>query len=123
MVQDSVGKAGDISWMPKRRRLAVMVNRYRWENGGADSERVRSALTVDGVMQVRARGISPVKKDQVYELLAILFEPGADGAGTLSFALAGGGEIAAQVECLDVALADLTRPWTANAGHPPRHSE
>ena len=32
LVQDAVGKAGDIAWMPRKRRLVVLVNRFRWED-------------------------------------------------------------------------------------------
>ena len=49
-------------------------------------------------------------------LLALVFEPGEDGAGTLRLILAGDGEIALEVECLDVTLADVTRPYSPAAG-------
>ena len=56
------------------------------------------------------------------ELLAIVFEPGEDGAGTLRLVLAGDGEIALDVECLDVRLTDVTRPYVAPSGRRPRHA-
>lgn len=127
LLQDAVGRTGDIGWLPRNRRLVLLVNRFRWENGvdGAEArpERVRSAVSVESVLRVRARGLDPRDKARVYDLLAILFEPGADGAGTLTLTLAGGAEIAADVECLDLALADLTRPWPAKAGKAPKHRE
>ena len=50
LVQDAVGKPGDVVWMARKRRLIVMLNRFRWEDS-ADAlqsrrpfERVRSAL-------------------------------------------------------------------------------
>ena len=127
LVQDAVGKAGDIAWMPRKRRLVVLVNRFRWEDSAEAEqarrpfERVRSALTVESVLKVRARGIDPAGKDQVYELLALLFEPSEDGAGTLTLTLAGNAEVSVKVECLEVTLADLTRPWAAKAGKAPEH--
>jgi hypothetical protein len=29
-LQDAVGKLKDFAWLPKQRRFAAMVNRYRW---------------------------------------------------------------------------------------------
>jgi hypothetical protein len=129
LLQDAVGKAGDIAWMPRKRRLVVLLNRFRWEDS-ADAEkakrpfeRVRSAVTVESVLKVRGRGINPSDKDQVFELLAILFSPVQGCAGTLTLTLAGGGEIALEVECLELALADLSRPWQAKANHAPEHGD
>ena len=124
LLQDAVGKAGDISWLPRKRRLAVLLNRFRWETDTpADHQRVRSLVTVESVLQVRARGLSPGDREQVYELLAVRFAPSADGGGTVSLTLAGGAEIAAEVECLELALADLTQPWAAHAPAPPSHGD
>jgi hypothetical protein len=127
LVQDAVGKASDIAWMPKKRRLVMLVNRFRWEDcadaeqASRPFERVRSAVTMESVLKVRARGIVPAGKDQVYDLLAILFEPSEGCAGVLTLMLAGAAEIAVEVECLDIALADLTRPWAAKASAAPEH--
>jgi hypothetical protein len=129
LVQDSVGKAGDIAWMPRKRRLVVLVNRFRWEDSaGAEQarrpfERVRSAVTVESVLKVRARGVGPTDHDQVFDLLAIAFEPAEGCAGTLTLTLAGGAEVAVEVECLELTLADLTRPWAAKAGKAPGHGD
>ena len=129
LVQDAVGKAGDIAWMPRKRRLVMLVNRFRWEDSDDAEqahrpfERVRSAVTVEGVLTVRARGVSPADRDQVFDLLAIVFEPAEGCAGTLTWTLAGGAEIAVEVECLDLTLADLTRPWKAKAAKAPGHED
>ena len=129
LVQDAVGKASDIAWMPRKRRLVVLVNRFRWEDSDDAEqahrpfERVRSAVTVEGVLKVRARGVSPADRDQVFDLLAIVFEPAEGCAGTLTLTLAGGAEFAVEVECLELTLADLTRPWAAKAGKAPGHGD
>lgn len=128
LVQDSIGKAGDISWMRKKRRLVILVNRFRWESldnapGGTSQpyERVLSGVTIESVLNVRARGLNPNDKTQVFDLLTIQFSPGEDGAGTVTLTLAGTGEISVEVECLDLALADLSQPWEAKASSPPTH--
>ena len=60
-------------------------------------------------------GVDPRDRDLVLSLLSLTFEPGEDGAGTLRLILAGDGEIALDVECLDVRLADVTRPYIARS--------
>jgi len=70
---------------------------------------------------VRARGLAPDDRETVYALLAIDFEPGEDGTGRLVLTVAGDGEIAAEVECLDVTLEDVSRPWIAPSGKAPGH--
>lgn len=126
LLQDAVGRAGDIAWHQKQRRLVMLVNRFRWEAGAeagpsGGGQRVRSAVSIESALAVRARGLDPRAKAQVYELLAILFEPSRDCAGTLTLTLAGGAEIQAEVECLELTLADLSRPWPARAKTPPAH--
>ena len=129
LVQDAVGKTGDVAWMPKKHRLVALVNRFRWEDS-ADAlqarrpfERVRSAVTLENVLKVRVRGIDPANRDQIFDLLAIVFEPSEGCAGTLTLALAGNAEVAVEVECLELTLADLTRPWAAKSNHAPGHGD
>ena len=124
LVQDAVGLSGEITWMPRRRRLVLLINRFRWEDredaerAGRAYERVRSALIFDSVLFVRASGLDPRDKDTVYSVLQIAFTPGEDGAGTIELALAGDGALAVEVECIDARLIDLTKPWEARAGAP-----
>lgn len=129
LVQDAVGKVAGIAWMPKRRRLALVLHRFRWEDReaaeaeGRPFERVQAAISVESVLSVRARGLDPQAPETVFAVLALSFEPGEDGAGRLVFRFAGDGDLAAEVECLDVTLADLTRPWAAPSGKAPAHGE
>ena len=119
LMQDAVGTVREISWMPRRRRFVVLVNRFRWEDQEAagrqkrPSERVRCALVVDGALKVRGRGIDPRDPETVFSMLAIAFEPGEDAAGTLTLQLAGDGDLALDVECIDLRLVDLTKSWVA----------
>ena len=116
-LQDAVGKIGDISYEPRARRLTLAFNRYRWEGGGG--ERVRAAVQVGSVLKVQARKLRRNAKDAVVELLSIDFEPGEAPGGALTFTFAGGGDLRAQVECLDVVLADVSAPWATP--RVPRH--
>ena len=108
-LQDAVGKIGDISYEPAARRLTLAFNRYRWEGKGG--ERVRSAIQLGSVLKVQARNLRRGAKDAVVELLNIAFEPGEAPGGAVVFTFAGGGDLRAEVECLDVVLADVSAPW------------
>ncbi|QHQ35351.1 DUF2948 family protein [Algicella marina] len=127
LLQDSVLETGDISWMPRRRRLALLCNRFRWEEkdraetAGRPFERVRSLLIIEDVQAVSSNGIDPKEKDTVLSILQATFEPGEDGTGKLVLTFAGDGQIVADVECLGVILKDVTRPYKAISGSLPSH--
>jgi hypothetical protein len=110
-MQDAVAKVGDIIFEPKARRLTVAFNRYRWEAGGGGGERVRSALQLAGVLSLQTRKIRRTPADAVVEILAMTFEPGEAPGGVLTLTCAGGGDLRATVECVDVLLADVSQPW------------
>lgn len=107
-LQDAVAKIGDINFEAKARRLTIAFNRFRWEAGG---ERVRSAVQIGGVLEVKARRLRREARQAVVELLALTFEPGEAPGGAVVFAFAGGGDLRVEVECIDAALADLSDPW------------
>ncbi len=110
-LQDSIGKIGDISFDARARRLTLALNRYRWEAGGKGGERVRAGLQVGGVLGVKSRRLRRDAKGAVIELLSITFEPGEAPGGAVVFTFAGGGDLRAEVECLDVVLADVSTAW------------
>lgn len=109
-LQDAVAKVGDISYETKARRLTIAFNRFRWEAGA--KQRVRSALQLGGVMALKARKIRRDRRDGVLELLAIGFEPGEAPGGVLTLTFAGGGDLRAEIECVDAVLADVSPPWS-----------
>lgn len=108
-LQDAVAKVGDIVFEAKARRLTIAFNRFRWEAGVR--QRVRSALQVGGVLALQTRKIRRERKDGVLELLAIGFEPTEAPGGVLTLSFAGGGDLRAEVECVDAVLADVSEPW------------
>lgn len=124
LVQDAVLPVSEMSWRPKDRRFALLVNRFRWEDEGRDrhgSERVQSLLVIDHVLRVASQGVNPHEKEMILALLSISFEPGEDGAGQLQLTLAGDGAIRLDVEALEVTLKDVTRPYRAPSGKAPDH--
>lgn len=120
-LQDAVARIGDIRWERTGRRLTIALNRFRWEAAEGEPERVRAAVQLGGVMAVRARNLRPDAPDAVVQLLAVTFAPGDPPGGVVTFAFADGADLAAEVECIDAAMSDLSAPWTTT--HAPEHDE
>jgi hypothetical protein len=120
LVQDAVFPITEMTFDRRRRRFAVLLNRYRWETPQA-RERVQAMLTVEGVLTARTMGIDRQARDTVLSVLSLDWTPGADGGGDLALILAGDGAVALRVEALDLALADVTRPYAAPSGKVPSH--
>jgi Protein of unknown function (DUF2948) len=127
LVQDAVLPVTELAFDPKRRRFALLLNRFRWEDraeaerAGRAFERVRSVLVVEDVLKVQSMGLDRAEKDLVLSLLSMDFASGEEGTGRLTLTLAGDGAIALDVEALEVRLEDVTRPYRAPSGKVPRH--
>lgn len=119
LVQDAVFSGAEMAWDRRRRRFAVLLNRFRWEDRRA-AERVRSVLAIEDVTGVASQGVKP-GDDVVLSLLTMDWEPGEDGTGALVLTLAGDGAIRVAVEALEVTLTDVTRPYVALSGKVPDH--
>jgi len=122
-LQDAVGRLREVVWLNRERRFAMLVNRFRWEETQGVGTRVQAALRFDCVTKVQSLKVKMGAPDAVVSLLAIVFTPkgGDDPGGLIDLTLAGGGAFRLTVECIDVELADLSRPWTALAT--PRHED
>jgi hypothetical protein len=125
LTQDAVFPGSEMTWDRKRRRFALLLNRFRWEDRGQRRapERVRSVLVIEDAMKVASQGVERGDADTVLSLLALDWEPGEDGTGRIVLTLAGDGAIAVDVEALEVTLKDVTKPYTAPSGQTPAHPE
>jgi hypothetical protein len=125
LVQDALLSADQIRYDRRRRRLALLLNRYCWEARPDMARdvpaRVRSLLVFGDVREVRAQGVRQHDPDAILSLLAIEHTPDEDTAATLTIRLAGDGALRVEVECIDVVLRDLSSPWPAAAGRAPAH--
>jgi hypothetical protein len=113
-VQDALVRMGDLSFDAKARRFTAMMNRFRWEAAANSGpyERVRAALSFDGVLGVKSRRVRPDAPDALASILSIGFIPDEEPpGGVVRLMLAGGGEIALDVECLDAVLVDMGATW------------
>lgn len=129
LLQDAVFPITEMSYVPKRRRFALLLNRFRWEDREAallakrGFERVQSVLVFEDVLSVKSQGIDRKEADTVLSLLSIQFTPGEDGTGRIEMILAGDGALSLQVEALDATLRDVSRPYLAPSGRVPTHKE
>ncbi|MBC6443226.1 MAG: DUF2948 family protein [Rhodobacteraceae bacterium] len=125
--QDAVLLTDQMQWERTGRWFALLLNRFRWEdqsdakNACQEFERVQAVLAFDSVLSVHRSGFDPNLRDQVVSLLGIAFDPGEDGTGWFVMRFAGDGAIGIKVECIDVTLTDVTRPYRAISGKAPTH--
>lgn len=128
LLQDAILPGSEINYDPRARRLALLVNRFRWEDAvqaraeNRDYERVRTLLILHDVLRLQSDGLLR-DADTVLELLALDWQPGEDGTGRLSLTFAGDGTLVAAVECINVELRDVTRPYRAVSGQAPSHPD
>ena len=113
-LQDAIAHVGDIRYEPKARTLTIMFNRFRWEGcDGPCGERVVAALQFGDVTRVRQRGLSSEDPGALVSCLALGFEPGEAPGGQVLMRFSHGGDLAAEVECIDAVLADVSEAWPA----------
>jgi len=128
LVQDAVFPIAEMTWDQKRRRFALLLNRFRWEDLNPntkrkrDYERVQAVLVVEDVLKVSTQGLDRSEADLILSVLSLSFEPGQDGVGRLEITLAGDGAVALDVEVLEVTLQDVTRPYIAPSRSAPSHN-
>lgn len=124
-VQDAVLKAENLKYDKKRHRFTLEVNRFQWEDAKTKKEpkhRVRSILAFDSVLGVKTRAISKADPDMVMSLLSITFSPADEPpGGKVSILFSGDGELALEVEALDVTLLDSGYEWVTR--HTPDHDK
>lgn len=129
LLQDAVLAGGDMRYDRKRRELALLLNRFRWEDEAAATtrnrppERVRTVLLIRDVLSVSSQGFDRTDETLVLSVLSVAFEPGEDGAGDVLITLSGDGAVRAQVECLEMTVTDVTRPYVAPSGKRPAHPD
>ena len=127
LLQDAVISGSDMEWHKERRRFVALANRFRWEAGdfGAEDigepERVRSLLVINSVTSIKFRGLDRPADGDILSVLSLSFESADPPGGNLMIELAGGATIRVEIECLDMLLKDVTRPYAAPSRTVPAH--
>jgi hypothetical protein len=124
-MQDAVIVLGDVSYLKRERRFALLANRFVWETSergqGQHFERRRTGLHFEGIKSVRSHRITMGAKDAVLSLLSIMFDKGEPPGGTVVMNFSGGGMIRLEAEFLEAWLRDLGPAW--ETPHRPSHEK
>lgn len=112
-VQDAVMLVRDLAWLPSARRFAMVMNRFRWEEGGQGKtqSRVRTGLHFDDVLRVRVKNIAQDREEGVLNLLTLSFAATEAPSGLVTLTFSGGGAIELEVEALAAQLTDMDLTW------------
>ena len=125
LVQDSILPTSEIKWLSNSDKLAILINRFRWEDTklsqGKNLERVRSLLMINHVKNISSSGFSPKQKDRVLSILSISFDGVEGGSGSVLIVVSGNGGIRVEVDALEINLRDVTMPYIAPSGLVPEH--
>lgn len=112
-MQDAVIRFGDIRFLKKQRRFALVANRFAWDALPEKSRR-RAGLVFNDISGVRRLSPKAPGEDTILSLLSIGFTPeaGGDGiSGTVTLTFAGGHAFALAAGCVDAQLDDLGPAW------------
>jgi hypothetical protein len=127
LTQDAVLTVDDLKWNRAERQVVTLLKRFRWEDvelakqQGRDPERVKSLLVIQNVIGLASQGIDRKLGDVVLSLMSLEFSGAKDGVGDLILTFSGDGALKVQVDGLDVALRDVTRPYVAPSKQVPNH--
>jgi Protein of unknown function (DUF2948) len=116
-MQDALVRVGDIRYLKKSHKFALVANRFAWEAEGP--ERRRSGLHVNNALVVRQLGLASAHPDTILSLLSITFEPDDAPSGVVVLTFSAGFTVKLDVEYIDLQLSDLGPAWAAS--RQPRH--
>jgi hypothetical protein len=113
-LQDAIARIEDMTYIPRLRRFAMVLTRFRWEladeMGPEGGLRVRCGVHFDNVLRVRAQGIDMTDKAGLLPLLAITSEA-ADYGIAVQLTFAGGGAIVLEAEAVTCSISDIDQGW------------
>lgn len=114
-LQDAVLRVGDMAYLPREKRFAMLANRFDWiEASGAREksfQRRRAGVRFERVLEARLTKIDLGAKETCLELLAIAFEPLGPPEGFVVLHFAGGAGVRLRVECIEAGLEDQGAAW------------
>jgi hypothetical protein len=123
-LQDAIVRVGEIAYLPRSRRFALLANRYCWEcdDAAKAGSRKLAGMHFDGVTAAKCVHIRQNNPDAVLQLLAVQYASSSGQGGVVDLCFAGGGVIRLEVETIDASLRDLAGPWQAQ-GRPEHQLE
>ncbi len=111
-MQDAVVRMGDMVFLPKQGRFALVASRFDWLAAeGKRMERRHAGMHFDNVLKVSRLGLDPKRPDIMLNFLGVLFEETHAPAGFVTLTFSGGGSIRLEVECIEAQMRDLGTRW------------
>ena len=120
-LQDALIRMGDIVFLARKRRLAIVLNRFCWErepgriNGKDAYERTAAGLHLDNVLSVKTRGMDRSDPEALLYMLAIDVKMEQEGEALIELQFAGNASLIARVECIEMQLEDMGEPWLTDS--------
>ena len=127
IIQDSIVDSKNIKWLPKSRRFAMLINRFRWEDenfvrfDGGPFERVQSTLVFEGVLTAQSKGIEQKHMNQYWILMIEVSQNENNQSQFIKVKFADSGTISLQVEYIEAFLKDVSRPFYSSLTRLPNH--
>ena len=120
-LQDALIKIGDMAYLPRSKRFALVASRFDWvaSVSGKKNERCETGLHFERVLKVTRTGFDQGASEQNLNLLSIGFTSTDSPAGQVVLTFSGGAGVRLDVECLEAQLRDIGPRWTCKAcpGH------
>tara|TARA_B100000963_G_scaffold283072_1_gene251728 strand:- start:89 stop:577 length:489 start_codon:yes stop_codon:yes gene_type:complete len=126
ILQDGIFFIKDLAWSNKKRQVAILVNRFRWENKSEYMvkktlpERVNSLLIIDNVLNVSSQGVDRSDINAPLNLLKLDLKQSRNSL-FLTLLLSDFGAIRCEVEAIQLCMKDVTQPHKAKSGKIPNH--
>ena len=112
-LQDAVVRVGDLAFLPRERRFALVARRFDWEGPPDHPRRRLAGLHFERVLGVRLRGVDRGAPDTVMNLLAVTFEERDAPSGHATLHFSDGAAIQLELECIEAQIKDLGPVWEA----------
>ena len=126
ILQDGIFCIKDLAWLKKKRQVAVLVNRFRWENKSeyidknSFPERVKSLLIIDNVLNISSQGIDRSDSSTPLNLLNLDLKKTKKNM-FLTLLLSNFGAIRFELDAIELSIKDVTRPYKAYSENIPFH--
>jgi hypothetical protein len=117
-LQDAVVRVGDLAYLPKERRFALLARRFDWEAPPNEARRRLTGVHFERVLGARCRGLDRSNPDAVLNLLAITFDETESPSGTATLLFSDGAAIQIDLECIETQMKDLGPVWEAEGRRP-----
>ena len=113
-LQDALVRVGDLTYLPRDQRFALMARRFDWEALPGEPPRRRlTGMHFEHVTAARVRGIARGGADTTLNLLAVTFDETHAPSGTVTLIFSENRAIQLDVECIEAQMKDMGPVWEA----------